>query len=422
MTTETSASLSMFGVGSDLASEEENPFDETIPNKEVEPASEEEMIVFESPNFASSIIQELSFWFQGFQETTTKEPTPPQTNRSLPPNTMPTNDEKPESTSTVTETSTDTFFDCGVKHQSTMSESFDSDDDEDDIFRDQFAFDETGKARKKRGRLSIYIGIGIICFVLIISRIIVRVSSNTSKNNAISGDEDQLGTDDSQNSSSNENDPSTKPSRPTPSGKHTLKPIGCPTPSPSSLLSNSAAIAASPTQDHGSFFESDYTNSPSSSSHARTPASRPSARRNKRSHDYGCPSEEPTIPPTASTQPTLRPATFVPGNLTHVEVGLLLSEGLHARIIAESGKRVEYLYGIDSDVKFHGRPDFGATFPDTRIGNPGGWVYTSNSEMEQEGKGGVGAFTFDKDGNVLNYKMVLEDTTMNCGGGRTVSH
>jgi hypothetical protein len=31
----------------------------------------------------------------------------------------------------------------------------------------------------------------------------------------------------------------------------------------------------------------------------------------------------------------------------------------------------------------------------------------------------VGALTFDKDGNLLDYQMVLEKSSMNCGGGRT---
>ena len=115
---------------------------------------------------------------------------------------------------------------------------------------------------------------------------------------------------------------------------------------------------------------------------------------------------------------------------------LLLSEGLEARIIARTNQSVLYDVGGDAfggsifdgdvfdikssyPVKFHGRPDFGATFVDERKWNEGGWIYVSNSEMQQQGKGGVGAITFNKHGKVLNYKMVLENTTMNCGGGRT---
>ena len=39
--------------------------------------------------------------------------------------------------------------------------------------------------------------------------------------------------------------------------------------------------------------------------------------------------------------------------------------------------------------------------------------------MPDKGDGGVGALTFDKDGNIMDYKMVLEGTSMNCGGGGT---
>lgn len=40
----------------------------------------------------------------------------------------------------------------------------------------------------------------------------------------------------------------------------------------------------------------------------------------------------------------------------------------------------------------------------------------SNSE---ESTGGVGAITFNSDGNVIDYEMVLEGTRQNCGGGKT---
>jgi len=111
--------------------------------------------------------------------------------------------------------------------------------------------------------------------------------------------------------------------------------------------------------------------------------------------------------------------TFVPGDLSVKEAGLLLSTGLRARVIGTTGQRVDYFNGTKSSKAFHGNPDFGATFPDTRPNNIGGWVYVSNSEIDITGKGGVGAITFDKDGNVIDYRMVLEGTTMNCGGGRT---
>jgi hypothetical protein len=110
-----------------------------------------------------------------------------------------------------------------------------------------------------------------------------------------------------------------------------------------------------------------------------------------------------------------------------LQAGLLLSEGLSARLLATTGNNVEYWDGSESEIKFHGRPDGGATFPDARgessnsnsNSNPGGWIYTSNSEMATNGQGGVGALTFDADGNLIHYQMVLKNTTMNCGGGRT---
>jgi len=111
--------------------------------------------------------------------------------------------------------------------------------------------------------------------------------------------------------------------------------------------------------------------------------------------------------------------TFAPGDLSVKEAGLILSRGLRARVIAMTGRRIVYFNGTKSSKAFHGYPDFGATFPDTRPNNIGGWVYVSNSEIDITGKGGVGASTFDKDGNVIDYRMVLEGTTMNCGGGRT---
>ena len=122
-----------------------------------------------------------------------------------------------------------------------------------------------------------------------------------------------------------------------------------------------------------------------------------------------------------SSLPTLINATFAPGFLTIAENNLLLSQGLQSRILAKSGKRVTYASGKTSDAPFHVLPDFGATFADPR--NPGGWIYVSNSEVkdfdEFPQKGGVGAFTFDVDGNIVDYRMILEGTKANCGGGRT---
>ena len=140
------------------------------------------------------------------------------------------------------------------------------------------------------------------------------------------------------------------------------------------------------------------------------------------------PTQAPVTAPTEATSndsdstteaPSQIKATYVPGDLTRNEEGLLLSTGLRARVIAKTGEPVSLFLGGASDIPFHGRPDFGATFSDPRPFNEGGWVYASNSEMNVTGTGGVGSILFDRFGNVLEYKMVLEGTTMNCGGGRT---
>lgn len=43
----------------------------------------------------------------------------------------------------------------------------------------------------------------------------------------------------------------------------------------------------------------------------------------------------------------------------------------------------------------------------------------SNSEDRDNGQGGVGSFTFNKDGEIIDYRIILDRTTANCGGGAT---
>lgn len=124
---------------------------------------------------------------------------------------------------------------------------------------------------------------------------------------------------------------------------------------------------------------------------------------------------EPTEPPTASPTPAL-PDAFVMGRLNKEENGLILSEGLSATIIANTNDNVLYASGEVSDTVFHPQPAAGDTFVDTREGNPGGWVYLSGSDADD---GGMGAITFNAAGEVINYEMVLVDTTFNSNGGRT---
>jgi secreted PhoX family phosphatase len=67
-----------------------------------------------------------------------------------------------------------------------------------------------------------------------------------------------------------------------------------------------------------------------------------------------------------------------------------------------------------SNVPFHFRPDGAAIFLDPSSTN---YKYVSNSEALLTG--GVGALSFDKDGNVIGYERLLTGTIANCGGGKT---
>ena len=165
------------------------------------------------------------------------------------------------------------------------------------------------------------------------------------------------------------------------------------------------------------------TSNPSESPSA-TPTATPTAEPSM--EPTSTPTSSPTRQPTefTSSNPTEAPVdwdiiTYRPGDLTVRQAGLWLSSGLQAREIASSGSRVDYANGSRSETRFHGLPDGADTFPDPREGNEGGWIYVSNSEMPDRGDGGVGAITFDKDGNIIDYKMILEGTTMNCSGGAT---
>lgn len=148
------------------------------------------------------------------------------------------------------------------------------------------------------------------------------------------------------------------------------------------------------------------------------------------------PTNEPTLSPTdmSTDTPTASPSsqpsdtstflpdiTFFPGLLTVSENNLLLSQGLTARVLAVTGERVQTIQGL-STIPFHDQPDFGACYEDTRSNNKGGWIYVTNSEVRGNNvrnAGGVGALTFDATGALLQYKMILQNTTANCGGGRT---
>lgn len=131
---------------------------------------------------------------------------------------------------------------------------------------------------------------------------------------------------------------------------------------------------------------------------------------------------DPNGPLAASLTVLEDPKAYQPGHLLTTKNGVLLSAGLDCRILATKGQKVKQFNKDKTSVlyksliNFHSSPDFGATFPT----DDGGWVYVSNSEVNRGG-GGVGAFKFDKNGNVIDYRMLLEGTSMNCGGGESIS-
>jgi uncharacterized protein len=134
------------------------------------------------------------------------------------------------------------------------------------------------------------------------------------------------------------------------------------------------------------------------------------------------PSMKPSHPTNAGQSSTGAPSkvSFEPGELVSSNAGLRLSKGLTARVFARSDEKVQYYNASESLRSCHQAPDGAATFQDTRASNVGGWIYVSNSEDNTETHtGGVGAFTFDKSGNLIDYRMVLEGSKGNCNGGTT---
>lgn len=92
------------------------------------------------------------------------------------------------------------------------------------------------------------------------------------------------------------------------------------------------------------------------------------------------------------------------------ENGVRLPPGFRSRIIARSREPVV----AGNLFRWHRAPDGGATFaaPD------GGWVYVSNSEMDQR-NGGVGALRFNAAGDLVDAYPILTGTSRNCAGGAT---
>ena len=118
-------------------------------------------------------------------------------------------------------------------------------------------------------------------------------------------------------------------------------------------------------------------------------------------------------PPTYA--PNTFGATYVPGDLSQPCDGgkVMLSKGMDCRLLTTAGRPVQYDTGGQSTEVMHARADGAAVIPHP---TDGGWYYTSNSEVGSGG-GGVGTLRFNAQGEVIGYKMDLQNTSDNCGGG-----
>jgi len=90
--------------------------------------------------------------------------------------------------------------------------------------------------------------------------------------------------------------------------------------------------------------------------------------------------------------------------------GVRLPAGFSSRIVAQSN----VVPIKDGNYAWHWAPDGGAVFAK----EGGGWIYVSNSEMSG-GAGGVGALEFGLHGDLRNAYSILQETSRNCGGGKT---
>lgn len=84
--------------------------------------------------------------------------------------------------------------------------------------------------------------------------------------------------------------------------------------------------------------------------------------------------------------------------------------GSSIRTVARSSKPVMR----DKAFLWHSAPDGGACYPT----NDNGWIYVSNSEVENMG-GGVGVIRFSSEGTIIDAYSILNNTSFNCAGGKT---
>jgi len=101
------------------------------------------------------------------------------------------------------------------------------------------------------------------------------------------------------------------------------------------------------------------------------------------------------------------PLASLDGLLPPDQNGVRLPAGFTSRIVARSGQMI---FGY----RWHAAPDGGATFAT----DESGWIYVSNSELDNK-TGGAGALCFNPQGEIVDAYSILNNTTRNCAGGHT---
>ncbi|KAL3801512.1 hypothetical protein HJC23_000950 [Cyclotella cryptica] len=231
-----------------------------------------------------------------------------------------------------------------------------------------------------------------------------------------------------------------------PSPRPTQKPTSIPTsrrtsnPTPKPTLANTLKPTVVPTSRPTPKPTMNPSPTPITTRPTRVPSPRPTTKRSnpkqpKAPATVANPKMPPTTPPTDGAQTFLtmsptppqpdaplgtkssstRALTYRRGNLSKdiSRFGFRVSKGITVRMIAQANKKVTFSNGKRSSLKFHAAPDGAAIFP-----LAGGYVYVSNSEINNQG-GGVFGVYFDNNGNVVDYKALLKGTSRSCSGGKT---
>ena len=97
--------------------------------------------------------------------------------------------------------------------------------------------------------------------------------------------------------------------------------------------------------------------------------------------------------------------------LNDPDTRMRIPRGFTVREVARSGRSAV----PGGEYAWHRSPDGGSTFATAE----GGWIYVSNSEASEPGRGGVGALRFNAAGELRDSYSICSGTTLNCAGGAT---